>query len=157
MHPDTVLVVNTILTECYKVNMRPRPMKLQKLLYLAFGHYLIKKSGARLIGDDFEAWPYGCVVPSVYHSFKHYGYRRIDCMLLNSETKKAYIINWKVDPAKYTVIQDVLSRYGDKSDMELSDLNHREGTAWWKARKARGEGRQLIKIEDIKDEFKNAA
>ena len=132
--------------------MYPRPMKIQKILYLAFGHYWLKTE-EKLISDAFEAWPYGCVVPSVYHSFKHYGYRCIDCMLLDAKTKKAFIISRKADPAKYTSIQDVLSRYGHLGDLELSDLNHREGTAWWKTMT---EGRRLIKFEDIKDEFKKA-
>lgn len=42
--------------------------RLNKLLYFLQGEYL-EKTGERLIRDDFYAWEYGPVVPSVYYTY----------------------------------------------------------------------------------------
>lgn len=47
-------------------------LKLQKLLYLADMNYA-GQTGQRLINEDFEAWDYGPVLPSVYHACKPFG------------------------------------------------------------------------------------
>src|SRR5690554_2036795 len=49
-------------------------LQLQKILYIAQMVYAGKNSGKRLItGDDFEAWDYGPVLPSLYHRVSAFG------------------------------------------------------------------------------------
>ncbi|WP_366513810.1 type II toxin-antitoxin system antitoxin SocA domain-containing protein [Planktotalea sp.] len=45
-------------------------MKLQKLVYIAYGWHLAL-SGKKLFTEEIEAWKHGPVVPSLYHEFKH--------------------------------------------------------------------------------------
>ena len=47
-------------------------LSLQKLAYLAQMVYL-GETDSPLFAEDFEAWDYGPVVPSLYHSLKMFG------------------------------------------------------------------------------------
>lgn len=147
MKKDTVLVVNTILAECWRRNVYPRPMKLQKLLYFCYGEYLAK-TDKDLISDSFEAWGYGCVVQEVYHAFKHWGYREIGSLLVEEGEEKAYILSETSD--KYPAIRKVLDKYGHLSDIELSDINHQVDGAWWSTKKNHT---SIVDRKDIMGEF----
>lgn len=49
-------------------------LQLQKILYIAQMVYAGKNEGKKLIsGDDFEAWDYGPVIPSIYHRVSSFG------------------------------------------------------------------------------------
>ncbi|MFC0184306.1 Panacea domain-containing protein [Pseudarcicella hirudinis] len=48
------------------------PMKLQKIVYFAQGVHLARYQKP-LIDEAVEAWTYGPVIPSLYHTFKHLG------------------------------------------------------------------------------------
>ena len=47
-------------------------MKLQKMVYFAHGYHLARYNEP-LIREEFEAWKFGPVVPSIYQSYKLYG------------------------------------------------------------------------------------
>lgn len=47
-------------------------MKLQKMVYFAHGYHLARYA-IPLIKEQFEAWKFGPVVPSIYHTYKLYG------------------------------------------------------------------------------------
>lgn len=48
--------------------------KLEQLIYLsAAAYYAVPGNGTKLFREQFEAWPWGPVVPAVYHEFKRYG------------------------------------------------------------------------------------
>jgi hypothetical protein len=46
-------------------------MKLQKLIYLAHGYYFAV-TGCPLVGEQFEAWQFGPVSPTIYHEFNRF-------------------------------------------------------------------------------------
>jgi uncharacterized phage-associated protein len=46
-------------------------MKLQKLLFFTHADFLIR-TGRPLIKQEFEAWDYGPVIPSLYREFKKF-------------------------------------------------------------------------------------
>lgn len=148
MKKETALVINTVLSEYWKHRLIPHPMKLQKLLYLCHGEYLVQ-TGEDLISDDFEAWGYGCVVPEVYHVFEHWGYKEIRTLLVEKGKKEAYVLS-ETSP-KYPVIKAAIDKYCRFDDMYLSDLNHEKGGAWWKTK---NKGKKIIQREDIIAEFK---
>ena len=52
------------------------PLKMQKLVYFAHGWHLAFR-GTPLIEDEFQAWEYGPVVPTLYHEFKKWGRNNI--------------------------------------------------------------------------------
>lgn len=85
--------------------------------------------------DRVEAWRYGPVIPSVYHSFKQYKSNRI--------TEKTVIMGWddiEMSPTFETpeltdndakkVVEMVWKRYHEFSDSELVALTHKDGSPW---------------------------
>lgn len=91
------------------------PMKLQKLLYYAYGWYyaLFDK---KLFNESFEAWDYGPVVENIYHDLKHYG---------NNPIKEPITKYGFGDGVLFTRSKPVL-----KDDEEGSVLKHLNGM--WK-------------------------
>lgn len=96
-------------------------LKLQKVLYYTWRDYY-EKTGKRLFDDDqFQAWMYGPVVPSVYYEYW---------------TNVASLIFITDDPAE-EIDQDTsdfllqeLEKYRSISASDLVSLTHAEGTPW---------------------------
>jgi uncharacterized phage-associated protein len=129
MYPATTIAYAFIkrgIDECNPINQ----MKLQKMLYFAHGYHLIlyKKP---LIKEIFQAWKYGPVIPSVYHSCKIYGSGDIidtsyfisingepNLKLIDSESLNTINITWEI-------LKDI-------SGLALSSWTHTEGSPWIK-------------------------
>jgi uncharacterized phage-associated protein len=61
---------------CELSGWRLSNLQLQKMLYLADMNY-VGKTGGRLVSEDFEAWDYGPVLPSLYHQCKSFGSKAV--------------------------------------------------------------------------------
>lgn len=109
---------------------------LMKRVYIAHGFSLAIYDESLLDSrfDRVEAWKYGPVIPSVYHSFKHWKDQPI--------TERAVIMKWENNKPVYeyptvrsphaeSIIEMVYERYHGMSDGEMVDLTHREGTPWY--------------------------
>lgn len=96
------------------------PLKLQKLLYYAQGFSLAIR-GEALFEDEFEAWPHGPVVPSVYHHFKRFGRGAIDPP---DETE----FDWdQIDDEEVEdLLDEVWEEFGQYSGWALRDMTHAE-------------------------------
>ncbi|MGI9255949.1 MAG: Panacea domain-containing protein [Salinispira sp.] len=148
MNIDTV--VNVILQLANKKKLIVRPMKLQKLLWFAHGWYTVWNKDSELkglISHSFEAWPYGPVVSSVYHEFKHFRSNPIDDFMYRNNDEYYTSTNAQV---KY-VCGEVIRVYGEMTDIYLSGLTHNLNGAWWKAF-SKGMG-SVIDQSDIFEEF----
>ena len=66
-------LANFIICSLKQNNKYLTSLKLQKVLYYTVVAYY-KIEERMLISDDIEKWRFGPVVPSVYHTFKSYGY-----------------------------------------------------------------------------------
>lgn len=112
-------------------------LRLVKYVYIAYGFALAILD--RLIIDErfdtIEAWKYGPVIPSVYHSFKH----NAD----NPITSKAVVINGKSfddgiqfvspnveDEDVKKILDFVWMRYRNASTVQLIEIMHHDGTPW---------------------------
>jgi uncharacterized phage-associated protein len=103
------------------------PLKLQKLVYFAHGWHLTV-TGEPLIDEYVEAWPYGPVIPSIYHAFKEFGNNPI--------TNLAYVggvAPMPTDPNTLSVLDRVWDTYGRLSGIQLSNLSHAPGSPWEQA------------------------
>ncbi len=111
-------------------------MKIQKLVFYAQAWHLGLKDSP-LFDDDVFAWPWGPVVPAIYHEFKEFGRKPIVGKKASSiiKTGPAYL-DWrfatpKVDKADTKVflkqVWDVHKKY---TGIQLSNATHNPGEPW---------------------------
>jgi uncharacterized phage-associated protein len=110
------------------------PMQLLKLTYLSHG-WMLGLYGKPLLRESVEAWQYGPVIPTVYHTYKRFGGRSITDIPLQ-------------EPAGFTdeerdVMQQVWNIYGKYDGIQLSSLTHKPGTPWAITRQMCGNGAQI--------------
>jgi len=125
---DAEEVANYFIERAQQEGARLTPMKLLKLAYFAQGWHLAIE-GEELIRDPVEAWDYGPVIPSLYHSVKRYGDRPI--------TEKLGESGWFSSPEEASpggdtreVLDAVWDVYSKYEPQVLSDITHMPGTPW---------------------------
>lgn len=118
-------------------------MRVNKLLYFAQGWSLARR-GLPLFSDDFEAWPYGPVVPRIYQSLKISGSEKVHGVM--SDNYSDHIVQ-----EEQRLLLDVLHEYDKYSTSGLVGLSHAEGSPWAKAIHS-CEGAVIPKA-DIRDYF----
>ena len=133
-----------------------RLLGLVKRVYIAHG-FSLAISGRPLVDprfDRIEAWKYGPVIPSVYHSFKHNKDKPI--------TEPAVISRWEGLDVKFEIpmlqndddkelVELIWNRYSQLSDRDIVKLTHEPGTPWSMVY-VEGENR-LIPDERTKDYY----
>lgn len=104
---------------------------LQKLLYFAHGHFLIR-TGKPLVGGPFEAWRYGPVQPAVYQAFKAEGDRPITsrASARNVMTGETSPLALPDDRMVRSQLRDILRSYGHLSPARLVDISHAPRGPW---------------------------
>ena len=124
-------VANNFLVRGLKENIEITPLKLQKLVYFLYATYL-KATDEKLFSEPFETWTKGPVVPSIYAAFSTYGKKPIKTLALNSQSISFMVAEKGIFKK---CIDTVWLTYKALSGEELSDLTHKPGTAWSKAKK----------------------
>lgn len=138
-------VANNLLLRGESQKTDITPLKLQKLIYFLYKDYL-KKTGEPLFSEQFETWTFGPVVPSIYAEFSSYGKKPIRTFARDSRGK-CYMVT---ETGTFGMSLDKVWRmYGHLSGETLSQLTHRDGTAWSKAKDRKS---NFLTIEDIKNE-----
>ena len=140
-------MANTVLKKSFKEEIDVTPMKLQKLLYFIYRDYL-KKTNVRLFAERFECWRYGPVLSSVYSEFRSFGSKPITKFARNADGGGDFVELKRV-PKLRVVVETVWDEYKYSSGIELSEITHQKGSAWYKAFQ---EGRQFLRDEDIKED-----
>lgn len=139
------------------------PMKLQKLLYFAYGWYWAFNN-SKLFNSDIQAWKYGPVVENIYHDVKQYGNYPITTPI----SKFLYgdgsgMFSFKLSTPRLDsedneeiikFLNDIWKVYSPYNALELSTLTHQEGTPWDKTSKEESFAQKMgVKISD--DVIKN--
>lgn len=103
-----------------------------KLVYIAYG-WTLAILNRKLFDEEIEAWPYGPVIPSLYHELKHYGRGPV----LYRCTDFDYFTNRSVVPrvsARDEQVRLILTRvwesYKDFSSSDLIRMTHDIDTPW---------------------------
>ena len=112
------------------------PLKMQKLVYCLNGWHLATRA-APVVGELFEAWPYGPVLSSLYHEFKKFGANPIQAYASEIDPRTGQYRPLMVTPddkSFFAIFDPVWNRYKNKSGLELSALTHAPGTPWTLAR-----------------------
>jgi uncharacterized phage-associated protein len=106
-------------------------LALQKLLYFAHGHFLIR-TGTPLVQGAFEAWTYGPVHPAVYQAFKCEADRPIKMRAVarNVMTGATLPIALPDNAEVRRQLRDVLRSYGHLSPGRLVDITHAPKGPW---------------------------
>lgn len=110
---------------------------LIKRVYITHGFTLafFDKPAIDVRFDKVEAWRYGPVIPSVYHSFKHNKSNPItelsEIVKYDSNGNIREICTPKLEDEGIRNIADMVwKRYYGQSDSSLVSLTHRVGTPW---------------------------
>ncbi len=121
-------------------NEEIKPLRLMKLIYIAHG-YMLAILDRSVLNDRFdkvEAWRYGPVIPSVYHSFKIYGNSPIakKTTIFTDETNRQGDMTYCIvmpnleDKEARNVCQFVYKRYSNFTDWEIVEFLHKPESPW---------------------------
>lgn len=138
MKTNALSVANYFIDLAQKEGTPIHLLGLVKRVYIAHG-FALALLGRGLLDprfDKVEAWKYGPVIPSVYHSFKQYKSESI--------TEKTVVMEWDESRNKpifktptltnkdcKKIVGFVWKRYQEYSDSELVTLTHMKGTPWF--------------------------
>lgn len=137
MNTDALAVANYFVEIAKREDQTIQLLGLVKRVYIAHGFSLALRDKPLLDHrfDRVEAWRYGPVIPSVYHSFKHHGRKPI--------TEPSTIARWSTeeedlvfstpkleDEVDKQICEMVWKRYVGYTGSDMVTLTHREGTPW---------------------------
>lgn len=137
MKDNALSVANYFIDLANKDNKPVTQLGLMKRVYIAHGFSLAINKQSLLDSrfDKVEAWRYGPVIPSVYHSFKQFK--------SNPITSKAVVMEWNEDTGNLVfpepelssadakkIVEMVWKRYYDFTDNEMVTLTHKKGSPW---------------------------
>lgn len=125
------------------------PLQLIKLVYIAHGFSLVYLPEP-LLSEPPQAWQYGPVVPSLYHSIKQYGAGPITTQ-----------IEGDTDPQQLSdearrLIKAVYDTYAHFSGTQLSNMTHQPNTPWSQTWTAAGKN-AVIPNEIIQAHYRELA
>ena len=134
MKPYSALAVANEFIDLAGKNHDVTPMKLMKLVYFAHA-WNLGFIGDPLIDEEFQAWRYGPVSPSLYQAVKGYGDDPVTELLYIDK-------DWDYEPLRVIpkvdsddsesreIIGTVWQVYGSHSAARLSQITHELGTPW---------------------------
>lgn len=138
-HPpySSASIANMFLNKAFLESRTISPMQIQKLLYLAHGHYL-HWTGKPLIDEVFQAWKFGPVLASIYVECKEYGKSGITKFLSENEMSyengsfrfQSFPAPLPVDDEIEELIKFVWDSYKDYEPFVLSRWTHEKGGPW---------------------------
>lgn len=133
MKDNALSVANYFIDLAKKDGKEIHPLKLIKLVYIAYGYglALLDRSIIDYRFDKVEAWKLGPVIPSVYHSFKNYGKNAITDKTVYFTDEDDIITPKLTDDDTKEICSFVWKRYGlNYTDSELVTLLHGNSTPW---------------------------
>lgn len=113
-------------------------MKLQKMVFFAQS-WSLRLYDKPLVEDFFAKWPYGPVIPALYHATKQYGNGHISSLISTLEFYEGgnfSFVTPKLDDIGSDfscLIDNIIKVYGRMTAATLSRLTHVSGSAWSRA------------------------
>jgi len=155
---SSLAVVNSLLDVADENNSQIDPLKLQKLIYFAHGWNLAFYD-IPLIDEQVQAWKYGPVINSVYHTFKDYGDKPIDGRAKTIDFSDMKIVTPRIPPTdtdRQNLLREVWRLYGKYTGIQLSTMSHMSDSPWSKAWDQNIEKLKFVSISNdiIKGYFK---
>lgn len=136
-------VCNAFIEKAQSEGIGLTPMQAIKLVYFAHA-WKLGFTGEPLINEPVEAWQYGSVVPSVYHSLKIFGSSTINAPITYNQERymislilndldnipENQYIKPQISEDDQRYIDAVWSAYKNLDAMQMSNMIHQEGTPW---------------------------
>ncbi|HAU86953.1 MAG TPA: hypothetical protein DCW90_16125 [Lachnospiraceae bacterium] len=136
METNALSVANYFIELAQKEEQPIRLLGLVKRVYIAHG-FALAILGHGLLNprfDKVEAWKYGPVIPSVYHSFKQYKSDPIQSksvvLELDENGEEIFPTPTLKNKEEMAIVEMVWKRYKSFSGSELVSLTHMKGTPW---------------------------
>lgn len=119
-------------------------LQMQKMLYFAHMFFL-GRTGEPLVDENFEAWNYGPVLPSLYKKVRFFGSDNIVDVFSGSSTFP--------NTPEYNILQEAAQSLAHRPASHLVNITHHQSGAWAKHYRANVRG---IKIpnQDILEEYR---
>lgn len=118
------VIANYLIRKSFADQSLVTPMKLIKLIYIAHGWSLALRDNA-LINEPIEAWKYGPVISSIYHSLKKYGKSPVTSEILDNSN-----IDEELSEDEKALLDKVWNVYKPYSGLHLSTLTHQKDSPW---------------------------
>lgn len=127
-------LANLILDWAAASGVSVSPMKLQKLVYFCHADFLLI-TGQPLIYQEFEAWDYGPVIPSLFQEFKHFGAGEITgrAVFFDPIECKSAVAPVPVLRNFESIVRKSFQIYSKYTASDLSNLSHSEEGPWSEA------------------------
>lgn len=121
-------------------------LQLQKILYLAHMIYVGRHDNPLVADEAFEAWNYGPVLPSVYHTVSAFG---------SGPIKNIFRSVPSIDGGEIaSLIEDTVERFAPMPPFKLVELTHDDRSAWSRHYSSDLRGVQIPK-SSIREEYRN--
>ena len=136
MRTNALSVANYFIYLAKRDNKPIQLLGLVKRVYIAHGFALALLKHGLLDPrfDKVEAWKYGPVIPSVYHSFKQHKAEDIkeETIMIHQldNGEFDFITPTLTDDKDKMIVEMVWKRYFNYSGSQLVTLTHRKGTPW---------------------------
>ena len=132
---DSIAIANYFIDRSNKENKGIDLLKLVKLVYIAHGYILalLKESYLNPRYDKVEAWKFGPVIPTVYHTFKHNGREPISekgIVYIGDFDEGTFVEPEMNDEKPEPILDFVWKRYGSSDGSSLVNFLHKEGSPW---------------------------
>lgn len=127
-------LANFFLEKSNKENIKITNLKLQKLMFIAYGWILALLGKDLTQGESFQAWQHGPVLPSIYHEMKRYGGMPLTDYATDYDTDTNQIFHPSIqDDQVLNILNKVWDIYKKFSAWSLRDLTHEKDSPWHNA------------------------
>ncbi|WP_218957621.1 Panacea domain-containing protein [Actinomyces faecalis] len=141
------MVANNALMRAFQERQYITPMKLQKILYFVASEYA-KRTGRPLLAERFQTWRFGPVSYTVYDEFRPFARKGVK-KFARDASGKALIIDGESDSNLRDCLDEVWEAAKQKTAVQLSEITHARGSAWFKAYQA---DRDVLDHQDMIDD-----
>ena len=114
-------VARYVVDKCFMDGNPVSNLQLQKILYF-LQLFFIEMYGTLMFPEEFEAWPYGPVMPSVYRRFSRFGGAPIEMSFKDAD---AFLKGQHKD-----VLDIAIKVLSSKSPWDLVRVSHADGSPW---------------------------
>jgi uncharacterized phage-associated protein len=129
---DGRAVANFVLDKCAERGAKISNLSLQKIVYFCHVWSLIELKSP-LVGQRFEAWEYGPVLPYLYREFKSFDRSPIRgrATRIDPLTGRNEVVQYNFDDATTDMLTKIVAFYSRLGPGDLVELTHAAGGPWY--------------------------